>query len=72
MRRGAEAVHFLPAPIDPGSEVTVKVDWKRRWDHMQQHSGDFNRSSGGSCFEEQRSKMDGEYLNAPYKMLPLQ
>ena len=37
-RRGTDAIHFLPCPIDPGIEVLVKVDWDRRWDHMQQHS----------------------------------
>ena len=38
-RRGGQAVHFLPVPLDPGSEVDLRVDWTRRWDHMQQHSG---------------------------------
>ena len=40
-RRGADAVHFLPAPLDVGSEVEVKVDWTRRFDNMQQHSGEY-------------------------------
>ncbi|KAM3922828.1 alanyl-tRNA editing protein Aarsd1-B-like isoform 1-T2 [Leptodactylus fuscus] len=38
-RQGPEAVHFVLSPLDPGSEVLVKVDWGRRFDHMQQHSG---------------------------------
>ena len=40
-RRGADAVHFLPTPLDVGSEVEVKVDWMRRFDNMQQHSGEY-------------------------------
>nr|XP_020461855.1 alanyl-tRNA editing protein Aarsd1 [Monopterus albus] len=38
-RQGAEAVHFVSAPLEVGQEVRVKVDWERRFDHMQQHSG---------------------------------
>ena len=43
-RRGAEALHFVEAeendaPFNVGDEVRQKVDWERRWDHMQQHSG---------------------------------
>ena len=37
-RRGANAIHFLPAPLDIDTEVVLEVDWTRRWDHMQQHS----------------------------------
>lgn len=33
------AVHTTLAPIAVGTEVLVKLDWQRRWDHMQQHSG---------------------------------
>lgn len=39
VRRGAEAVHVLREPLDVGRKVTVKLDWNRRLDHMQQHSG---------------------------------
>lgn len=38
-RKGKDAVHFLTENLDPGTTVTCKVDWNRRWDHMQQHSG---------------------------------
>ncbi|XP_018431118.1 PREDICTED: alanyl-tRNA editing protein Aarsd1 [Nanorana parkeri] len=38
-RRGPEAVHFVTSPLEPGARVLVKVDWQRRFDHMQQHSG---------------------------------
>ncbi|KAF3853401.1 hypothetical protein F7725_014089 [Dissostichus mawsoni] len=38
-RQGADAVHFVGSPLEEGQEVQVKVDWERRFDHMQQHSG---------------------------------
>lgn len=31
-------VHLLDKPVAPG-DVTAKVDWTRRFDHMQQHTG---------------------------------
>ena len=38
-RRGPTAVHFLQAPLETGATVDMEVDWRRRFDHMQQHSG---------------------------------
>lgn len=38
-RQGPDAVHFVSSSLDPGQEVHLKVDWERRFDHMQQHSG---------------------------------
>uniref|UniRef100_A0A8C6N6Z7 Uncharacterized protein n=1 Tax=Melopsittacus undulatus TaxID=13146 RepID=A0A8C6N6Z7_MELUD len=38
-RRGPEAVHFVRAALEPGTEVLLSLDWERRFDHMQQHSG---------------------------------
>lgn len=38
-RDGDRAVHDTTAALEIGSEVQVKLDWERRWDHMQQHSG---------------------------------
>ncbi|NXN13518.1 AASD1 protein, partial [Indicator maculatus] len=38
-RRGPEAIHFVQAPLEPGAEVLLSLDWDRRFDHMQQHSG---------------------------------
>lgn len=38
-RRGGEAVHVVRSPIAVGTEVEMSVDWNRRYDHMQQHSG---------------------------------
>ncbi|CAO1415929.1 unnamed protein product [Diamesa serratosioi] len=42
IRRGAEALHFLDGSdgdIKVGDEVLQEIDWIRREDHMQQHSG---------------------------------
>ena len=33
------ALHFVEKPLEPGQTVLQKVDWNRRFDHMQQHSG---------------------------------
>ncbi|RVE59429.1 hypothetical protein OJAV_G00188410 [Oryzias javanicus] len=38
-RQGPDALHFVAAPLEAGQEVLLKVDWDRRFDHMQQHSG---------------------------------
>ncbi|KAM3591732.1 uncharacterized protein V6R79_006630 [Siganus canaliculatus] len=39
VRQGPDALHFVTSPLEEGQEVHVKVDWERRFDHMQQHSG---------------------------------
>lgn len=33
-------VHTCAAPAEPGTVVTGVLDWARRFDHMQQHSGE--------------------------------
>ncbi|KAM9888687.1 hypothetical protein OXX79_012704, partial [Metschnikowia pulcherrima] len=39
LRQELTAVHVTPQPVEVGSEVTLEVDWKRRLDIMQQHTG---------------------------------
>lgn len=34
-----EIVHVVSAPVPPGAAVTGEIDWPRRFDHMQQHTG---------------------------------
>ena len=34
-----DVVHILSGPLEPGSLVHGDVDWARRLDHMQQHTG---------------------------------
>jgi alanyl-tRNA synthetase len=36
---GDEVVHVLSAPLEAGTSVPGEVDWNRRFDHMQQHTG---------------------------------
>lgn len=38
-RKGQDAVHFLPECLDVRAQAIGVIDWERRWDHMQQHSG---------------------------------
>ena len=35
-----EVWHEIDAPLDVGTQVHGKIDWPRRWDHMQQHGGE--------------------------------
>ncbi|XP_049707933.2 alanyl-tRNA editing protein Aarsd1 [Helicoverpa armigera] len=39
LRKGDEALHFTKDPIAVGTVVDQKINWERRFDHMQQHSG---------------------------------
>ena len=38
--RGDEVVHLCAGALTPGARVTGEIDWDRRFDHMQQHSGE--------------------------------
>ena len=42
--RGGEIVHTCDAPLAAGETVHGAVDWARRFDHMQQHSGEHSVS----------------------------
>lgn len=37
---GERVLHRTTSPIEPGRQVHAKIDWARRFDHMQQHSGE--------------------------------
>ena len=41
IRKHGKAIHFVEStePLVSGEVFIQKVDWKRRFDHMQQHSG---------------------------------
>src|SRR3990172_2825664 len=32
-------IHFTAEPLVPGGRVAGEIDWQRRFDHMQQHTG---------------------------------
>lgn len=38
-RVGLHAIHTLSDPLSVGEAVTLQIDWARRLDHMQQHTG---------------------------------
>lgn len=38
-RAGLTALHLIPQPLDPGTPVNVQLNWPRRLDLMQQHTG---------------------------------
>ena len=38
--KNGEIVHFCDGPLAPGAPVAGEIDWDRRFDHMQQHSGE--------------------------------
>lgn len=38
-RKADKAIHFLTDSLDAGETVHQTIDWDRRFDHMQQHSG---------------------------------
>lgn len=35
-----ELLHYTKEPLEPGTEITGKIDWAHRFDLMQQHSGE--------------------------------
>ncbi|KAG0241791.1 hypothetical protein BGW41_005298 [Actinomortierella wolfii] len=54
-RVGTSHVHHTTSPLTPGTEVHIKVDWQRRFDNMQQHSGQHLVSA---IFEQPEYGMD--------------
>lgn len=38
--RNGQVVHYADAPLEPGTEVHCRIDWQKRLDHMQGHSGE--------------------------------
>jgi len=38
-RKDGTAIHTTNKPVTAESNVKVALDWTRRWDHMQQHTG---------------------------------
>ena len=38
--QGEDILHLCDAPLEVGSTVEGRIDWKRRFDHIQQHSGE--------------------------------
>lgn len=39
VRKGSKAIHFVKTPVEVNTNALQKINWERRLDHMQQHSG---------------------------------
>ena len=38
--QGEQIIHLCESALEVGAQVTGTIDWERRFDHMQQHSGE--------------------------------
>jgi len=65
----AGIVHVLDGPLEPGTSVTGVIDWPRRFDHMQQHSGQHTLSA---AFESiGRARTESFHLGAASSTIDL-
>jgi alanyl-tRNA synthetase len=55
-RDEAAIVHVVDGPLDPGARVRGIVDWTRRFDHMQQHSGQHMLSAAFDSLHKARTE----------------
>ncbi|EAZ62906.1 Alanyl-tRNA synthetase (Alanine--tRNA ligase) (AlaRS) [Scheffersomyces stipitis CBS 6054] len=64
LRDKLTALHITDAPVEPGTEVTVDLDWDRRIDLMQQHTGQHLLSAVFDTYKlETLSWSMGEIIN---------
>ena len=50
-----DVAHVLSAPVAGGAAVTGEIDWARRFDHMQQHTGQHVLSAAFDRFFDNRT-----------------
>ena len=50
-----EIIHVLSAPLAEGATVAAEIDWTRRFDHMQQHTGQHILSSAFEMLFDNRT-----------------
>lgn len=63
VRENGETIRHLVAELIPaGTEVTMKIDWERRLDHMQQHCGEHLLS--GVIYERLKGNNKGFHMGA--------
>ena len=63
VRENGEMIrHLVAEPILVGTEVTMKIDWERRLDHMQQHCGEHLLS--GVIYERLKGNNKGFHMGA--------
>eukprot|EP00735_Rhodelphis_limneticus_P005453 TRINITY_DN1729_c0_g1::TRINITY_DN1729_c0_g1_i1::g.25162::m.25162 TRINITY_DN1729_c0_g1::TRINITY_DN1729_c0_g1_i1::g.25162 ORF type:complete len:449 (+),score=99.06,sp/Q6DEJ5/AASD1_DANRE/40.09/1e-83,tRNA-synt_2c/PF01411.14/1.2e-06,tRNA_SAD/PF07973.9/1.6e-05,PhaP_Bmeg/PF09602.5/0.61,PhaP_Bmeg/PF09602.5/1.7e+02,Peptidase_S49/PF01343.13/15,Peptidase_S49/PF01343.13/25 TRINITY_DN1729_c0_g1_i1:56-1348(+) len=75
-------IHLLPQALEIGASVHVTLDWKRRYDHMQQHSAQhlisaiaddkFGLKTQSWSLGETKSSIDFEPALTPEKMRALE
>lgn len=61
---GATITHTTDAPLEPGSTVTGVIDWPRRLDAMQQHTGEHILS--GTLHRLYGAENVGFHIGSPY------
>ena len=32
-------LHYVQQPVEEGASIQLQLDWRRRYDHMQMHTG---------------------------------
>lgn len=55
-RDEAGIVHIVDGPIETGATVKGVIDWSRRFDHMQQHSGQHILSAASESLAQARTE----------------
>ena len=65
---GATITHTTDAPLEPGTAVTGRIDWPRRLDAMQQHTGEHILS--GTLHRLFGAENVGFHIGTPYVRTP--
>lgn len=60
--KGERIRHLVETAIPVGTEVSLKIDWERRFDHMQQHCGEHVLS--GVIYEKLKGNNRGFHMGA--------
>lgn len=63
--------HVVTTPVAVGSEVEVEVDWGRRYDHMQQHTGGWLISLAPTLAAETANSTCVQQQNAGSVTMPM-
>jgi len=65
-----EVWHEVDAELAPGEAVRGAIDWARRFDHMQQHSGE--HMLAGAIFRQLRGHVIGLHLGAEFSTIDVE
>ena len=65
-----EVWHEVDSPLDVGEAVHGRIDWARRWDHMQQHGGE--HMIAGAVYELTGGMTIGLHLGAEVSSIDVQ